>query len=95
MQNGAKDSTDTGLLAFAIEPNVGDRDFFVRKGIDGRCASTPESEPGLGAGCSVAGCTTFPRCPAARSTKAPGVEMTGSGYQPLRRVRRSRWCAAT
>ncbi len=33
VQNGAKDSTDTGLLAFAIEPNVGDRDFFIRKGI--------------------------------------------------------------
>jgi 3-methyladenine DNA glycosylase AlkD len=33
MQNSARDSTDTGLLTFAIEANVGDRDFFIRKGI--------------------------------------------------------------
>jgi 3-methyladenine DNA glycosylase AlkD len=33
VQNCAKDSTDTGLLAFAIAANVSDRDFFIRKGI--------------------------------------------------------------
>lgn len=33
VQNGAKHSTDTGLLAFAIEANVDDPDFFIRKGI--------------------------------------------------------------
>jgi 3-methyladenine DNA glycosylase AlkD len=33
VQNGAKDSTNTNLLAFAIAANVSDRDFFIRKGI--------------------------------------------------------------
>jgi 3-methyladenine DNA glycosylase AlkD len=33
VQNGAKAATDTGLLARAIEANVDDRDFFIRKSI--------------------------------------------------------------
>ncbi len=32
-QIGAKDRTDTALLAAAIEATAGDRDFFLRKGI--------------------------------------------------------------
>ena len=33
VQNGAKRSTDIQLLAESIEPNIGDADFFIRKGI--------------------------------------------------------------
>ena len=33
VQNGAKGATDTRLLADAIEANIADRDFFVRKAI--------------------------------------------------------------
>lgn len=33
VQNGAKAATDTELLAEAIDANLGDGDFFVRKGI--------------------------------------------------------------
>ena len=32
-QLGSKEDTDTELLAYAIEANAGDRDFFIRKGI--------------------------------------------------------------
>ena len=32
-QIGAKEGTDTALLAAAIEANAADRDFFLRKGI--------------------------------------------------------------
>jgi 3-methyladenine DNA glycosylase AlkD len=33
VQNGSRRATDTRLLAEAIEVNLGDRDFFIRKGI--------------------------------------------------------------
>jgi 3-methyladenine DNA glycosylase AlkD len=33
VQNRAKDATDTDLLAEAIDANLGDGDFFIRKGI--------------------------------------------------------------
>jgi 3-methyladenine DNA glycosylase AlkD len=32
-QVGSKDSTERGLLAYAIDANRGDKDFFIRKGI--------------------------------------------------------------
>jgi 3-methyladenine DNA glycosylase AlkD len=45
-QLGAKEATDTALLTAAIEANLGDRDFFVRKGIGWALRQFARTEPG-------------------------------------------------
>jgi 3-methyladenine DNA glycosylase AlkD len=45
VQNGAKRSTDTHLLANAIEPNIGDVDFFIRKGIGWALREYAKTDP--------------------------------------------------
>ncbi|HEX2130653.1 MAG TPA: DNA alkylation repair protein [Actinophytocola sp.] len=44
-QLGAKEDTDTDLLASSIEANLDDRDFFVRKGIGWALRQFARSEP--------------------------------------------------
>lgn len=44
-QLGAKEDTDTDLLAFSIEANVDDRDFFIRKGIGWALRQFARTEP--------------------------------------------------
>jgi len=41
-----KEATDTKLLSTAIEANVGDRDFFIRKGIGWALRQFARTEPG-------------------------------------------------
>jgi 3-methyladenine DNA glycosylase AlkD len=41
-----KSATDTGLLTAAIEANIGDRDFFIRKGIGWALRQFARTEPG-------------------------------------------------
>lgn len=41
----AKDATDTSLLRAAIEPNVGDREFFIRKGIGWALREYAKTDP--------------------------------------------------
>jgi 3-methyladenine DNA glycosylase AlkD len=41
-----KEATDTALLAEAIEANIGDRDFFIRKGIGWALRQFARTEPG-------------------------------------------------
>ncbi len=45
-QLGFKEATDTALLAEAIEANLGDRDFFLRKGIGWALRQFARTEPG-------------------------------------------------
>lgn len=45
-QLGSKAATDTDLLAACIEANLGDRDFFVRKGIGWALRQFARVEPG-------------------------------------------------
>lgn len=45
-QLGFKEATDTALLAEAIEANLGDRDFFIRKGIGWALRQFARTEPG-------------------------------------------------
>jgi 3-methyladenine DNA glycosylase AlkD len=45
VQNRAKRSTDTQLLAEVIEPNLGDADFFVRKGIGWALREYAKTDP--------------------------------------------------
>ena len=45
VQIGSKRATDTGLLAAAIEPNVGDPDFFIRKGIGWALREYAKTDP--------------------------------------------------
>jgi 3-methyladenine DNA glycosylase AlkD len=44
-QIGAKDRTDTALLAAAIEATAGDRDFFLRKGIGWALRQHAKTDP--------------------------------------------------
>ena len=44
-QNGAKRSTDTELLSDAIEPNLEDPDFFIRKGIGWALREYAKTDP--------------------------------------------------
>jgi len=44
-QLGFKEDTDTDLLTYAIEANVGDRDFFIRKGIGWALRQFARTEP--------------------------------------------------
>jgi 3-methyladenine DNA glycosylase AlkD len=44
-QLGSKEDTDTELLAYAIEANTGDRDFFIRKGIGWALRQFARNEP--------------------------------------------------
>jgi 3-methyladenine DNA glycosylase AlkD len=46
VQIGAKRATDTGLLMAAIEPNVDDPDFFIRKGIGWALREHAKTDPG-------------------------------------------------
>ena len=41
-----KEDTDTALLTAAIEANVGDRDFFIRRGIGWALRQFARTEPG-------------------------------------------------
>jgi 3-methyladenine DNA glycosylase AlkD len=45
VQIGAKRATDTMLLAAAIEPNVADADFFIRKGIGWALREYAKTDP--------------------------------------------------
>jgi len=45
-QVGAKAATDTGLLRACIAPNVGDREFFIRKGIGWALREHAKRDPG-------------------------------------------------
>ena len=45
-QLGSKEDTDTELLTFAIEANLGDGDFFIRKGIGWALRQFARTEPG-------------------------------------------------
>jgi 3-methyladenine DNA glycosylase AlkD len=45
VQIGSKRATDTGLLAAAIEPNVDDPDFFIRKGIGWALREYAKTDP--------------------------------------------------
>jgi 3-methyladenine DNA glycosylase AlkD len=45
-QLGAKEDTDTDLLTTAIEANVDDRDFFIRKGIGWALRQFARTDPG-------------------------------------------------
>ncbi len=45
VQNGSKRATDTGLLAAAIESNVDDPDFFIRKGIGWALREYAKTDP--------------------------------------------------
>ena len=76
VQNGAKDSTDTGLLTFAVEANVGDRDFFIRKGIGWALREYAKTNPEW-VRAFVAGHAALPAVPP-RSDQAPGLTMTAS-----------------
>ena len=49
-QIGAKDRTDTALLAAAIEANAADPDFFLRKGIGWALRQHARTDPRVGAG---------------------------------------------
>ncbi|HEY7595037.1 MAG TPA: DNA alkylation repair protein [Actinophytocola sp.] len=41
----SKEDTDTGLLTYSIEANMGDRDFFIRKGIGWALRQFARTEP--------------------------------------------------
>ena len=45
LQIGAKRATDTGLLVAAIEPNLDDPDFFIRKGIGWALREHAKTDP--------------------------------------------------
>jgi 3-methyladenine DNA glycosylase AlkD len=45
-QLGFREATDTALLTAAIEANLGDRDFFIRKGIGWALRQFARTEPG-------------------------------------------------
>jgi len=44
-QLGAKEDTDTDLLTYSIEANIGDRDFFIRKAIGWALRQFARTEP--------------------------------------------------
>jgi 3-methyladenine DNA glycosylase AlkD len=44
-QLGSKEDTDTGLLTYCVEANIGDRDFFIRKGIGWALRQFARTEP--------------------------------------------------
>jgi 3-methyladenine DNA glycosylase AlkD len=44
-QLSSKDDTDTDLLTFCVEANIGDRDFFIRKGIGWALRQFARTEP--------------------------------------------------
>jgi 3-methyladenine DNA glycosylase AlkD len=44
-QLGSKEDTDTDLLAHCVEANIGDRDFFIRKGIGWALRQFARTEP--------------------------------------------------
>ncbi len=44
-QLGSKEDTDTDLLTYCIEANLGDRDFFIRKGIGWALRQFARTEP--------------------------------------------------